>query len=174
MSSDKEHVDELFRESIGGMTRELASELVKYIDHESTEVRKKAIQAFERKPLNQEEKEAIDYDEVVSKIAKVMRGDIDWEFKLMIADVLSFFYFEEIGGHAPETITEFTESDRGWVTDLLKKDELIDNEFFLMLACRILSHIGKPEDIDRLEELAETDDLEGVRKEAKEAINEIS
>ncbi len=173
MSSDEEHVDQLSRDAMGGMTSELSEELVTYVDHESTDVAKKAIGAYEYMPKNEEERKAIDYRAVVSRLSELMQSDTDPELEVRIVSTLAFIFLENVDGHAPNSVTELTDEDKEWVINLLDYGE------FHQIACYILGHIGDSSDIPRLEAIAETDEPdfvmeEAVREEATKAIKALS
>jgi len=162
---DTERVSELSSDAIGGMTEEIASHLYPFLDHDDDAVVRRAFGAFEYGPRDDTERNRIQYDRVVEAASRVLRDEPEPAVAQRIYDTLSFV----VGEHAPHAVESFDERDREWALELLDHEIYVYRE----LGCRILAAIGEPADVDRLDEVAATDDSDDVREAARAAIDSI-
>lgn len=163
--NDTERVSELSSDAIGGMTEEIASQLYEFLDHDDDAVVRRAFGAFEYRPKDEAEQDRIQYDRVIEAASRVLRDGPKPEVAQRIYDTLSFV----VGEHAPQAVESFDEHDRGWALELLDREIYVYRE----LGCKIIAAIGEQADVDRLEEIAATDDSDDVREAARAAIDSI-
>lgn len=126
---------------------------------------RQALAAFEYRPRDNTERDSIQYDRVLEAASRVLRDEPEPAVVPSIYDTLSF----AVGEHAPHAVESFDEHDREWALELLDHEVYVYRE----LGCRILASIGEPTDVDRLEEIAATDDSDDVREAARAAIDSI-
>lgn len=165
MMTDEQHVEELQEQALSGMTPALADELTEYITHENDTVARMAIGAFEYGPEEESQLEAIDYDRVVSRLARRMRADPDPDLRFTILDTLYFI----VTDHEPAAAAALDPADQDWITDLLDHDIYT----IRLTACELLKRFDDPELAARLETVAETDDSEEVCETAAQAAEAI-